>query len=156
MSRYTDMSVMWVPQSLTRLLQKTLISNLKSNYPGNGWTNSKFLTHKCICDIWGTFFLIENILKSSIYSICQGVRRGGYHDKDFYRDARGYRDERDRPFSDDFVCIHFVDLATRKGLPLSIPIKHDSCLSVCLSTFSEATKIPSSMKFWLKVSFGPT
>jgi len=35
----------------------------------------------------------------------QGVRRGGYHDKDFYRDARGYRDERDRPFSDDFPSL---------------------------------------------------
>ena len=29
------------------------------------------------------------------------------------------------------------------------------CVSVCLSTFFSATKSPSFMKFWLKVSFGP-
>ena len=32
---------------------------------------------------------------------------------------------------------------------LSILIKHESCVSVCLSTFSEATKSPRVMKFWL-------
>ena len=29
------------------------------------------------------------------------------------------------------------------------------CLSLCVFTFSEPTKSPSFMKFWLKASFGP-
>ena len=44
------------------------------------------------------------------FILFQGMRRGGYPDKDHYRDGRGfdgkYRDhgsDRDRPFSDDFV-----------------------------------------------------
>ena len=39
---------------------------------------------------------------------------------------------------------------------VSILIKLESCLSVCLSTFSKATKSPSVMKCQLQACFGPT
>ena len=38
---------------------------------------------------------------------------------------------------------------------ISILIKHESCLCVCLFMFFSATKSPSFMKFWFKASFGP-
>ena len=38
---------------------------------------------------------------------------------------------------------------TRRVSLISILIKHESCLFVCLLSFSEATKSPRVMKFWL-------
>ena len=39
-------------------------------------------------------------------------------------------------------------------LQLTILINHESCVSVCLLAFSEATRSPSIMEFWLKMLFG--
>ena len=53
-----------------------------------------------------------------------------------------------------FLSVNRAHLRT-EGELIIIIIKRESCMSVCLFAFSEATRSPSIIKFWLKASFGP-